>query len=130
MTVQAAALFLILGLTVGITNSTPHAVSSGGARSDASPAPVLINTCLITKDVRGLAAFYAQVLQIEPHKASESYVEFRTNAGVLALFAADAQESYIPGAATPGQNRSSILEFRVGNVDEEYARLQNFVKTW
>ncbi len=130
MTAQAAASILILGLIVGMMNSTPHAVSSGGARSDANTAPVLINTCLITKDVRGLAAFYAQVLQIEPHKASESYVEFRTSAGVLALFAADAQESYIPGAATPGQNHSSILEFRVGNVDEEYARLHDFVKTW
>ena len=130
MTAQVAALFLILGLTVEMTNSGPRAVSSGGARSDANTPPVLINTCLITKDVSGLAAFYARVLQIEPHKASESYIEFRTSAGVLALFAADAQESYIPGAATPGQNRSSILEFRVGNVDEEYARLHNLVTTW
>jgi catechol 2,3-dioxygenase-like lactoylglutathione lyase family enzyme len=130
MTAQVAALFLILGLTVEMTNSGPHTVSSGDVRSDANTAPALINTCLITKDVGGLAAFYVQVLQIEPHKASESYVEFRTSAGVLALFAADAQESYIPGAATPGQNRSSILEFRVGNVDEEYARLHNLVKTW
>lgn len=53
-----------------------------------------------------------------------------TSAGTLAIFDADAQEKYIPGAAQPGQNRSAILEFNVANVDQEYARLQGMVKTW
>lgn len=92
--------------------------------------PALINTCLITNDVKALTAFYSQVLQIEPHKTGDDYVEFPTNVGTLALFAATAQENYIPGSAMAGQNRSSILEFRAGNVDEEYARLQPLVKSW
>jgi catechol 2,3-dioxygenase-like lactoylglutathione lyase family enzyme len=99
------------------------------AAQEAPPAgAVLINTCLITNDVRGLTTFYAQVLQTEPHKEGENYVEFRTSTGVLALFAADAQEKYIPGSATPAQNRSAILEFRVSDPDREYARLRNSVK--
>lgn len=92
--------------------------------------PALINTCLITNDVKALTAFYSQVLQIEPRKSGDDYVEFPTRVGTLALFAATAQEKYIPGSATAGQNHSSILEFRVGNVDEEYIRLRPVVKSW
>ena len=103
-------------------------------RVDAPPQshidPALINTCLITNDVKALTAFYAQVLQIEPRKSGDDYVEFPTKVGTLALFAASAQEKYIPGSATAGQNHSSILEFRVGNVDEEYVRLRPIVKSW
>jgi hypothetical protein len=43
-----------------------------------SDTPALINPCLITNDVNQFAAFYAQVLQIEPHTVGEDYVEFRT----------------------------------------------------
>jgi catechol 2,3-dioxygenase-like lactoylglutathione lyase family enzyme len=46
------------------------------------------------------------------------------------LFSAPAQEKYIPGSAIPGQNRSSILEFRVADVDREYMRLQDVVTQW
>jgi catechol 2,3-dioxygenase-like lactoylglutathione lyase family enzyme len=86
--------------------------------------------CLITNDVKALTAFYSQVLQIEPRKSGDDYVEFPTKVGTLALFAATAQEKYIPGSATAEQNHSSIVELRVGNVDEEYARLRSVVKSW
>ena len=95
-----------------------------------SDTPALINSCLITNDVNQLAACYAQVLQIEPHTVGEDYVEFRTSTTVRALFAATAPEKYIPGSATSGQNHSAILEFRVGDVDKEYARLHDLVKSW
>ena len=130
MRVQAASLLLILGLAVGFTNSPPHASRSVTGQPTTDTTPTLINTCLITKDVTRLSAFYAEALQIEPRKAGEDYVEFHTGGGVLALFGADAQEKYIPGSATAGENHSAILEFRVGNVDEEYARLHRLVKTW
>ena len=84
-----------------------------------SGRPALISACLITNDVNQLAAFYAQVLEIEPHTVGEDYVEFRTSTAVRALFAATAQEKYIPGAATSSQNHSPILEFRVGDVDKD-----------
>ena len=44
--------------------------------------------------------------------------------------AAEAQEKYIPRSAEPASNKSAIVEFRVGDVDREYARLQPMVKTW
>ena len=92
--------------------------------------PSLIYTCLITNNVKQLTEFYERVLQVKAQPSGDQYVEFPTSAGTLAIFDADAQEKYIPGAAQPGQNRSAILEFNVANVDQEYARLQGMVKTW
>jgi uncharacterized glyoxalase superfamily protein PhnB len=100
------------------------------AKTVASEHPVLINTCLISKDVKTLAAFYQQVLKLEPQFSGGNYAEFRTGAGVLAIFDAAAQEKYIPGSAIAGANQSVVLEFRVDDVDAEYARLQGVVKTW
>jgi catechol 2,3-dioxygenase-like lactoylglutathione lyase family enzyme len=116
-------MFLLLGT---IRPTSPRPVSQAPSHVE----PALINTCLITSDVKTLTAFYSQVLQIEPRKSGDDYVEFPTKVGTLALFAATAQEKYIPGSATAGQNHSSILEFRVGDVDEEYARLRPVVKSW
>jgi len=102
--------------------------SSSSVPTPENPNAVLINTCLITDNVHRLADFYSRVLEIEPRWSGDSYVEFPTSAGVLALFAADAQEKYIPGSAAAAHNQSAILEFRVNDVDQEYARLQGLVK--
>ena len=65
---------------------------------------------------------------MKPHASGDSYVEFPTGAGTLAIFDAGAQEKYIPGSAQSGQNKSSILQFNVANVDLEYSRLQRIVR--
>ena len=97
---------------------------------DADQASQLVNTCLITTDVQRLVGFYEPILGIKPVWSGQDYAEFRTGVGVLAVFSSAAQEKYIPGATEPGKNRSAILEFRVSDVDREYARLQGLVKTW
>ncbi len=100
-----------------------------GPQAIARP-PSLIYTCLITNDVKQMTEFYERVLQIKAHSSGDRYVEFPTSAGTVAIFDAEAQEKYTPGAAQAGQNRSAILEFNVANVDQEYVRLQAIVKTW
>jgi len=119
---------LLLLIVVTAASRSAHLPEAPQAESHVEPA--LINTCLITNDVKGLTDFYSRVLQIEPRRISDDYVELQTDAGTLALFAASAQEKYIPGSATAGQNRSAILEFRVGSPDAEYARLRPLVKSW
>jgi catechol 2,3-dioxygenase-like lactoylglutathione lyase family enzyme len=99
------------------------------AGMNASP-PTLINTCLITNDVPRLVEFYRAALGIPPRMSGADYAEFPTGIGVLAIFSAGAQEKYIPGVAQPASNRSAILEFRVNDVDKEYARLKSIVKIW
>jgi catechol 2,3-dioxygenase-like lactoylglutathione lyase family enzyme len=102
----------------------------GANNSQPQTNPVLINTCLITPDVDRLVNFYEGVLGMKAQRSSDLYAEFRTGVGVLAIFSADAQEKYIPGSADAARNRSMILEFRVTDVDQEYARLQALVTTW
>jgi len=127
---RASAAFLTFSLAIGLSAQTPLPTAGRSVAEPTNLQPVLLNTCLITTNVSRLTAFYAQVLGIEAHKDGDSYAEFRTPRGVLAIFAADAQEKYIPGSARPGENRSAILEFEVNNVDQEYARLHDVVKTW
>jgi catechol 2,3-dioxygenase-like lactoylglutathione lyase family enzyme len=117
-------LMAFLGAAVSQLAKTQAKAQSSGQ------APSLIYTCLITSDVKRLMDFYERVLQLKPHASGESYVEFPTDAGTLAIFGAEAQEKYIPGSAQAGQNRSAILEFNVANVDLEYSRLQGIVRVW
>jgi catechol 2,3-dioxygenase-like lactoylglutathione lyase family enzyme len=101
-----------------------------GDAAPANPSPVLMNTCLITNNVDRLVSFYEAVLGIKAQRTGATYAEFHTGTGVLAIFSAEAQQSYIPGSATGANNRSLVLEFRVNDVDGEYRRLQGLVATW
>jgi len=100
------------------------------AQTQDAGSHVLVNTCLITSNVKQLVEFYEFVLNIKARKSGEDYAEFPTTGGVLAIFSARAQERYMPHSAEAGNNRGVILEFRVSDVDQEYRRLQGFVKTW
>jgi catechol 2,3-dioxygenase-like lactoylglutathione lyase family enzyme len=111
---------LLTSLTTGVRSGAPVEVAR----------PVLVNTCLISGRFQELVDFYQRVLGITPRMVNGSYAEFPTGAGVLAIFSADAQEQYIPGSAEPASNKSAILEFKVADVDGEFARLQPFVKSW
>ena len=99
-------------------------------RAQDNAKPVLVNTCLITRNVEQLVEFYEPVLQIKASRAGRDYAEFPTRGGVLAIFAEEAQQKYIPGSAEPGNNTSVIVVFRVTDVDKEYRRLQGLVGTW
>jgi uncharacterized glyoxalase superfamily protein PhnB len=101
-----------------------------GSNPGHGPVPRLVNTCVVTNNVKRLVEFYEPVLQQRASKSGEDYAEFPSDAGVLAIFSAEAQEKYLPGSTEAAKNRSVILEFRVGDVDREYRRLQSLVKTW
>ncbi len=120
--VLLVVLLVLLCLSTGVQvrcNSVPP-----------QPGPDLVHTCLITNNVDRLVAFYEPVLRLRAQRSGPDYAEFRTGAGVLAIYSAQAQENYIPGSATAASNRSMVLEFRVSDVDGEYTRLQSLVKVW
>ena len=116
---------LAVTLAVFATGWTVYPVRTGD-----SDSPKLVNTCLITNDVKRLVEFYEPVLALKAKKTGEDYAEFPTGVGVLAIFSKDAQEKYIPGSAEAAKNRSVVLQFRVSDVDQEYRRLQSLVKSW
>src|SRR5215475_6769040 len=57
----------------------------------ATAHPELINTCLITGRFTELVDFYQNILGISPRVSDGAYAEFPTDAGVLAIFTAEAQ---------------------------------------
>lgn len=129
MRVHPARAALVMAMLVAF--ATPCLIHPQST-SDVSrrEIPVLQSTCLISGDVRRLVEFYEPILNRKANWSGQDYAEFRTSAGVLAIFSAAAHEKYIPGSAKPATNRSVILEFKVAGVDEEYQRLQPLVKTW
>jgi catechol 2,3-dioxygenase-like lactoylglutathione lyase family enzyme len=119
-----------IGLTLSIAGLGATPQVDDRLASDASRIPRLMHTCLITDNVNRLVQFYEPILRVKAQRSGEDYVEFRTGAGVLAVFSATAQERYIPGSTVAAGNRSAILEFEVADVDAEFVRLQSLVKTW
>jgi uncharacterized glyoxalase superfamily protein PhnB len=109
--------------------------SASPQRTDSLPPnaahiPTLINTCLITNNVKRLVDFYEPILAVRAKWSGKDYAEFPTGVGVLAIFSEEAQERYIPGSTKAAKNTSVVLEFRVDDVDQQYRRLQSAVKTW
>jgi catechol 2,3-dioxygenase-like lactoylglutathione lyase family enzyme len=117
---------LILTLALVVTATA----SPVGQSVSVGHLPSLVNTCLITTNIRQLVDFYERVLGRKAVWSGDDYAAFHTGVGVLAMFSSSAQEKYIPGVTSPAQNRSVILEFRVPDVDQEYSRLHGLVKTW
>lgn len=84
----------------------------------------LASTRIITADVDRLVAFYEAVTGLPATRYTPDFAELRTTGATLAvgstrtlaLFGGDA-------VAQAAANRSAIIEFRVGDVDAEYARL-------
>jgi catechol 2,3-dioxygenase-like lactoylglutathione lyase family enzyme len=129
---RARFLAAVVGVILGVMGTEPflHSQASDEHRQGASHGPALLHTCLITSNVKRLVEFYEPVLNLKAKWSGDDYAEFATGVGVLAIFSAEAQEKYIPGSADAAKNRSSILEFRVENVDDEYRRLETLVKVW
>ena len=114
---------------------TPAGWSASPQKIDSAPqnpdrVPTLVHTCLITNNVKRLVDFYEPVLNLKANWSGKDYAEFPTGVGVLAIFSAEAQESYIPGSSEAAKNKSMVLEFKVADVDVEYRRLERLVKTW
>lgn len=123
---RAFRMFALIGLLLVVVGRGPRCSAQSGDISK----PVLVNTCLITDRFAELVGFYERVLGSAPSVKIDEYAEFHTGAGVLAIFSAKEQEKYIPGSSEAASNKSTILQFRVAKVDEEFARLQPIVKVW
>ena len=85
----------------------------------------LTYACVLTKDIDRLGAFYRDVLQLEPSSRS-GYMEFPTEPGIFSLWSVNEFRQIAGVRAGSDLSQGSImLEFRVDDVDAEYARLRN-----
>ena len=127
---EATAAVFVCSILGSAVPSRIHAETAPSQSSERAIRPSLINTCVITGDVKRLVAFYGPVLKLKAKWSGEDYAEFATNVGVLAIFSYKAQQQYIPGSAEAARNRTVILEFEVADVDFEYRRLKSLVTDW
>ena len=86
--------------------------------------PKLIYSCVLTREIERLDAFYREVLQLEP-RSREDYREFSTQPGIFSLWSLDEFEQITRTAPDGGAARARVmLEFQVDDVTAEYERLR------
>ncbi|WP_306214231.1 VOC family protein [Actinoplanes sp. RD1] len=79
---------------------------------------------IITADVERLAGFYEQVTGVAAQRFTPDFAQLALPGATLAIGSAATVKLFGEGSAEPAANRSAIVEFRVADVDAEYARLR------
>jgi uncharacterized glyoxalase superfamily protein PhnB len=86
------------------------------------------STRLVAADVKSLVAYYELVTGRAAEWLAPVFAEIVTPSATLAIGSAETVALFKEGSAEPGANRTAILEFRVDDVDAEYARLKDKVE--
>jgi len=87
----------------------------------------LASTRLIAGDIKTLVSFYEKVTAQKAEWLAPVFAEILTPSAALAIGAAETVALFKEGSAEPAANRTAILEFQVGDVDAEFARLKDEV---
>src|SRR5579884_3759834 len=77
-----------------------------------------------------MVAFYETVTGLTAERPAPVLAEFVSLLATLAIGHTQTVAAFGKGSAEPAANRSVIVEFRVQDVDAEYARLRPLVNTW
>jgi len=89
----------------------------------------LASVRIVSSDVPALGAFYQQLTGATP-VGFEEYLELSTDGLTLAICSERSAAAEDAGSLTADRNRSVVLEFAVGDVDAERARLEGVVSDW
>jgi catechol 2,3-dioxygenase-like lactoylglutathione lyase family enzyme len=104
-----------------------HHRLGGGFETDARMK--LTYACVLTGAIERLADFYTVVLQTRPTWTG-AYAEYATEPGIFCLWSLDAFAEVTGQQSLPTPAGGSVmLEFEVGDVDAEYARLRQLAET-
>lgn len=89
----------------------------------------LVSTRIITENVESLASFYEEVTGMKVIQYTPDFVELKTTTATLAIGSTKTLQ-FFGGyeVAKASSNKSSIIEFLVENVDQDYERLVDFLK--
>lgn len=85
---------------------------------------------IITDDLDRMVAFYEGVTGITAERPAPVFAEFVSPIATLAIGRTQTVAAFGDDSAQPAANRSVILEFRVDDVDAEFARLREHVDSW
>jgi uncharacterized glyoxalase superfamily protein PhnB len=86
------------------------------------------STRLTVADIKSMVAFYETVTGGRADWLAPVFAEIVTPGATLAFNAAETVAVFKEGIAEPAANRSATLEFRVADVDSEFARLRDKVE--
>lgn len=82
-----------------------------------------VSTRIITNDIAPLVRFYEDV-GLQATWLAEEFAELKTPSCTLAVGSKRTMDLFFGGAATPGSNRSVILEFLADDVDALFQTLE------
>ena len=81
-----------------------------------------VSVRIITSDVSRLVKFYEAITGLAAKRYTEDFAELATPACTLAIGSERTVALFGVGSARSADNHSCIVEFRVDDVDKEYAR--------
>lgn len=90
----------------------------------------LVSIRAITDDLERLTQFYEQVTGVDAVRITPVFAELRMPSFTLAIGHTDTTALFGEDSARPADNHSVIIEFKVDDVDAEYARLRPLVADW
>ncbi len=82
---------------------------------------------IITGQVGRLTDFYEQVTGQAARRYTPDFAEVVLPGATLAIGSAATVKLFGEGSAEPAANRTAIVEFRVDDVDAEFARLRDLI---
>ncbi|MRN53939.1 VOC family protein [Paenibacillus monticola] len=85
---------------------------------------------IITDDVNRLVEFYEKVLGVSAVHPAPVFAELVMPACTLAIGHSQTAQLFGAGSVVAASNHTVILEFRVDDVEAEYARLKPIVYDW
>jgi predicted enzyme related to lactoylglutathione lyase len=80
---------------------------------------------MITANLKPLVRFYEQITGLSAQWYTDDFAEIATSTITLALGSTRTMSLFGEGLVTTGTNNSVIIEFQVGNVDEEFERIKD-----
>ena len=86
------------------------------------------STRLVAADIKAMVGFYELVTGERAEWLAPIFAEIVTPAATLAIGSVETVALFKEGSAEAAANRSAILEFRVDDVDAEFARLKDKVE--
>ncbi|MGA7810970.1 VOC family protein [Bradyrhizobium sp.] len=82
---------------------------------------------IITADIKRLTRFYEEITGIPIKMLTEDFGELKTPACTLAIGSTRTLQLFSGEIARPADNHSTIIEFRVDDVDADYRRLTGVI---
>jgi predicted enzyme related to lactoylglutathione lyase len=80
---------------------------------------------IITKDIKQSVQFYEKALGLTAQWFTEDFAELSTGSITLAIGSTRTMKMFSDNLTESTGNKSSIIEFLVVNVDDEYERIKN-----